>query len=173
MLKQLSANQPLFIEKDVSYKKQLLSNSALIEQFKIMARKLALRCELEIYERLPDLKDMMRLLQAQSSSNKEAGDQNQSLFNMIRQFEQEDSQYEASATGSSSDDSSEDKKQEQDSESDNEEKKKNVQHKKKKKKMMLEKKKQSKESDQRQSVMMQVTKIKLRNLFQQKMIETQ
>ena len=139
MLKQLSANQPLFIEKDVSYKKQLLSNSALIEQFKIMARKLALRCELEIYERLPDLQDMMRLLQAQSSSNKEAGDQNQSLFNMIRQFEQEDSQYEASDTGSSSDDSSEDKKQEQDS--DTEEKKKNVQHKKKKKK-------QSKESDQ-------------------------
>lgn len=171
MLKQLSANQPLFIEKDVSYKKQLLSNSALIEQFKIMARKLALRCELEIYERLPDLKDMMRLLQAQSSSNKEAGDQNQSLFNMIRQFEQEDSQYEASATGSSSDNSSEDNKQEQDS--DTEEKKKNVQHKKKKKKMMLEKKKQSNESDQRQSVMMQVTKIKLRNLFQQKMIETQ
>ena len=171
MLKQLSANQPLFIEKDVSYKKQLLSNSALIEQFKIMARKLALRCELEIYERLPDLQDMMRLLQAQSSSNKEAGDQNQSLFNMIRQFEQEDSQYEASATGSSSDNSSEDNKQEQDS--DTEEKKKNVQHKKKKKKMMLEKKKQSKESDQRQSVMMQVTKIKLRNLFQQKMIETQ
>ena len=72
----------LSIEKDVSIICTLIN---IYEQFRTTARRLAEECETEVFEKLPELEDMIKLLQGYSTNN-EGGN----LFAQIRAMAQEE-----------------------------------------------------------------------------------